>query len=271
MIGTRGIRIGGRDWQVAGQQGDSFFQHAEGHAAGMAEMAAVAAAVLPEDGAVLDVGANIGLSALALAPLVQRGRILAVEPSPRTAEALRRTLAMNGLEDRVAVEAVALGAAPGMAEFHEAEHSAGAHLMDPATLGGAALPKVRVPVETVDALVARHGVARLDFVKIDVEGFETEVLDGAKGTLERFRPAVFAEFNAWVLQCNRNVSPRAVLEDWLARFPVVHALRGAEKPLRIGPDNLLAFLHDHLVVRGCADELVMGFDDAWVSRWRPVG
>jgi FkbM family methyltransferase len=267
---TRGIRLGGRDWQLAGPAEDSFFAHADGHVAGMEALAAVAATVLPPDGMVLDVGANIGLSALALAPLLPGGRILAVEPSPRTVAALHRTLALNGLQDRVAVEAVAVGATPGEAAFHAAGHSAGAHLMDPGTLGAAALPQVRVPVETVDALVARHGLARLDFVKIDVEGFETEVLDGARATLARHRPLVFAEFNAWTLQCNRSANPRAVLEDWLSRFPVVHALRGTEPPLRITPETLLGFLHDHLVLRGCADELVLGYDDAWVGRYRPA-
>jgi len=268
-MAVRRLQLGGRDWQVAGQPDDSFFQHAETHASGMEALAAVAAAVLPADGVVLDVGANIGLSVLALAPLAPQGRFLAVEPSPRSAAALRRTLALNGLEERVAVEAVALGAAAGEAAFHDAAHSAGAHLMDPGTLGGAGLPQVRVPLDTVDALVARHGLARLDFIKIDVEGFETEVLDGARATLARYRPVVFAEFNAWVLQCNRSANPRAVLEDWLSRFPVMHALRGEEPPIRIGPDTLLPFLHDHLVVRGCADELVMSQDADWVGRWRP--
>ena len=267
---TRTVRLGGQDRLLAGQAGDSFFAHAAEHLPGMAEMAAVAAAVLPPDGVALDVGANIGLAALALAPLLPQGRILAVEPSPATAAALRRTLALNALEGRVAVEAVALGAVPGEAEFHAARHSAGAHLLEAGTLGGAGLPRLRVPVDTVDALVARHRLGRLDLIKIDVEGFETEVLDGAAATLARFRPVVFAEFNAWVLQCNRRANPRAVLEDWLARFPVAHALRGAAPPLRLGPDTLLGFLHDHLVLRGCADELVLGFDDAWVGRWRPA-
>jgi hypothetical protein len=128
---------------------------------------------------------------------------------------------------------------------------------------------VRVPVTTLDGLVERLGLARLDFVKIDVEGFETEVLDGAARSFERFRPIVFAEFNAWVLQCNRNANPRATLEDWLSRFPVVHALRGQEPPLRVTEANLLDVLHDHLVLRRCADDLAMGWDEGWVARWAP--
>lgn len=269
-MATRGIRLGGRDWQLAGAAEDSFYTHADDHVAGMEALAAVAAAVLPPEGVVLDVGANIGLSALALAPLLPRGRVLALEPSPRTVAALRRTLALNRLEDCVVVEPVAVGATQGEAAFHAAGHSAGAHLMDPNTLGAASLPQVMVPVETLDALVARHALTRLDFIKIDVEGFETEVLDGARATLGRFRPLVFAEFNAWTLQCNRSANPRAVLEDWLSRFPVAHALRGTAPPLRITPETLLGFLHDHLVLRGCADELVLGYDDAWIGRWRPA-
>ena len=270
-IGTRGIRLGGRDWQLAGPAEDSFFAHADDHVAGMEALAAVAASVLPPDGVVLDVGANIGLSALALAPLLPRGRILALEPSPRTVAALRRTLALNGLEGRVAVEAVAVGATAGEAAFHAAGHSAGAHLMDPGTLGGAALPQVMVPVETLDALVARHGLAGSISSRSTSRASRPRCWTGARATLARFRPLVFAEFNAWTLQCNRSANPRAVLEDWLARFPVAHALRGAAPPLRITPETLLGFLHDHLVLRGCADELVLGYDKSWVGRWRPAG
>ena len=263
----RRVTLAGQSWRLAGWQADSFFRHAGHHMKGMAELGAVARAVLPgREGVVVDVGANLGLSVLALAPLA--ARLLAVEASPRTAAALRATVAANGLEARVTVAPVALGAAAGELAFHESDHSAGSHLLSAETLGGEALPTVTVPVETLDALVARHGLGRVDFIKIDVEGHETEVLDGAAATLAKDRPTVFLEFNAWVLQANRRANPRAVLEDWLARFPVAHALRGAAPPLRITPATLLDFLHDHLVKRGCADDLVLGFDDAWVGRWQ---
>jgi hypothetical protein len=140
--------------------------------------------------------------------------------------------------------------------------------MDRATLASA---PVRVPVTTLDALVAAQGLARVDLVKVDVEGFEGDVLDGAADTIARHRPAFILEFNAWTLMCNRNANPRTVLEDWLARFPVVHAFRGTAAPERVRPETALAFLHDHLVIRKCADDLVLSFDDAWVARWRPPG
>jgi FkbM family methyltransferase len=264
----RRVTIAGRRYQVAGTAGDSYFQDAAQHAGSVRDLHAVAAAILPPDGVAIDIGANIGLTALALAALLPAGRVIAVEASPRTSEALRRTVAANAVGARITVEASAVGAAPGEAAFHDAEHSAGSHLLADGTMRAAALARVTVPVTTLDHLVAAHALPRLDFVKIDVEGFETEVLDGGAAAIARFRPNFFIEFNAWTLLCNRNANPRAVLEDWLARFPVVHAVRGAAPPERVTLDGALAFLHDHLVERRCADDLVLGFDDAWLARWQ---
>ncbi len=263
----RRVSIAGRRYQVAGVPGDSYFQDVARHARDVRGLHAVAAAVLPPDGVAIDIGANIGLTALALAALLPAGRVVAVEPSPRTSEALRRTVAANPVGARIAVEACAVGAAPGQAVFHDAEHSAGSHLLVDGTMRAAALHRVTVPVTSLDRLVTAHALPRLDFVKIDVEGFETEVLDGAAAAIARFRPVFFIEFNAWTLLCNRNANPRVVLEDWLGRFPVVHASRGAKPPERVTPEGALAFLHDHLVERRCADDLVLGFDDAWLERW----
>ena len=268
------VTIAGRRWRVAGDPEDSYFLWAASHARGMDEIHAVAAAILPEDGSgvALDIGANIGMTALVLAALAPAGRVLAVEPSPRTAQALRETLALNGMDGRVEVEQCAVSAAPGEAQFHfDAGHSAGSKLVNEGTMDRASIgAPVTVPVTTLDALAEAHGLERLDLVKVDVEGFEGDVLDGAAATIARHRPAFILEFNAWTLLCNRNANPRTVLEDWLSRFPFVHAFRGvAAAPERVRPEDALAFLHDHLVKRGCADDLVLSFDDAWVARWRP--
>lgn len=261
---TRTVSLEGRRWRLAGWPEDSFFRHAGRHMGGMTQLSALARAMLPLNAVVVDVGANLGLSLFALAP--HAARALAVEASPRTAQALARTIALNRLA-QVQVAAVALAAAPGELAFRASAHSAGSHLLSPETLGEDEGEVLRVPVTTLDALVAEHALPRVDFIKIDVEGHETEVLDGARQTLARHRPAVYLEFNAWVLQANRRQNPRAVLEDWLGRFPFAHAMRAGKAPFRITPATLLAFLHEHLVQRGCADDLVLSFDDGWLARW----
>ncbi|HYZ34235.1 MAG TPA: FkbM family methyltransferase [Crenalkalicoccus sp.] len=264
------VRLAGRSWRLTGDPGDSYFRHIADHAAGMAEMTAIAAALLPAQGVALDVGANLGLTAIAFAALAPQGRVIAVEPAPRTFAALRANLAANGLDGRVAAEGVALAAAPGEVAFHaEPDHSAGAKLVSDRALDRARLAPETVRAETLDALVARHGLGRLDLIKVDVEGFEGDVLDGAAATLARFRPACIVEFNAWTLLCNRDANPRHVLEAWLARFPFVHAFRGQAAPQRVTAETALGFLHDHLVQRRCADDLVLSFDAAWLGRWRP--
>lgn len=266
---TRRVSIAGRRYWLTGDPADSYFQDASRHAKSVWAMQAVAAAVLPPDGVAVDIGANIGLTALALAALLPRGRVIAAEPSPRTLRALRQNIALNGLGDRIAIEAAAVGAEAGEAEFHDSDHSAGSHLLSPGTMRAEQLGRITVPVTSLDRIAAAHGLHRLDLVKVDVEGFESEVLDGAAAVIARYRPAFILEFNAWTILCNRNRNPREVLEDWLSRFPVVHAIRGANPPERVMPDDALAFLHDHLVQRRCIDDLVLGFDADWVARWRP--
>ncbi|MEI7820606.1 MAG: FkbM family methyltransferase [Verrucomicrobiota bacterium] len=54
---------------------------------------------------------------------------------------------------------------------------------------------VEVPLETLDNYCAAHGVTRLDFIKVDVEGAEHLVFGGAERTLERLRPTIIFEFN----------------------------------------------------------------------------
>jgi FkbM family methyltransferase len=260
------VTLAGQRFRVAGPPGCSYHAELPAHAAALRPLVAVAAAVLPRDGIAFDIGANVGTFACALAALAPAGRVLAVEPSPATAAALRETVALNGLDERVEVRQSAVGAAPGRARFHaDAGHSAGSHLLHAGTMAPDRLAPVEVEVTTVDTLAA--GFDRLDLIKIDVEGFESEVLDGAVATLARHRPVVLAEFNAWTILCNRYGNPRTVLEDWLARFPFVHALGADSPPARVRPADALAFLHDHLVLRRCADELALSFDDAWVGRW----
>ena len=56
--------------------------------------------------------------------------------------------------------------------------------------------EVPVAVDTMDALIARTGITRLDFIKIDVEGGELHVLHGGERTIKEFKPALLVEIEA---------------------------------------------------------------------------
>ena len=145
----------------------------------------------------VDVGANDGYYTLFAARRVgPSGRVVAAEPSSRERAHLQRNLGRNGL-DNVSVVPAAIGAAAGLADLHLAHGVHAGHN----TLGSFAHDDVvrasleRVPIEPLDAVIARLGLARVDFVKIDVEGAEASVIAGAATVLSSMRPLMLLEVN----------------------------------------------------------------------------
>ena len=148
---------------------------------------ALAARVRPGH-VVYDLGANVGFYTVLCARLVgPTGRVVAVEPFPASAQAVRHNARLNGFETVEVVEA-AVGAAPGRG-WLSTERG------DPVTFrlaDGPGGPGVDVAVTSVDALVAARRPPP-DVVKVDVEGAEVAALHGMARTLARHRPAVLVE------------------------------------------------------------------------------
>jgi FkbM family methyltransferase len=117
-----------------------------------------------------DVGANIGSYTLLAA--AAGAKVHAIEPSPGTAVALRRNIEANSLSKRVDVHECALGAKPGTARLSRGTDTTN-HIM---AEGESAKFTDSVVVRTLDSIFEPDSVG---FVKIDVEGFESEVLSGA--------------------------------------------------------------------------------------------
>jgi FkbM family methyltransferase len=142
----------------------------------------------------IDVGANVGAVTLALARQVgPSGRVLAIEPGPPYVARLRRNLHANtSLVDRVEVLQAGLSDTEGSLLWRpDPLHPFNAGLSQ---VHSTAVPgELRVPVTTLDAAVSRQAWKRVDFVKIDVEGMELEVLRGGRETLKSLRPVVLFE------------------------------------------------------------------------------
>jgi FkbM family methyltransferase len=142
-----------------------------------------------EGDVVLDVGANAGFFTLLAAKRVgPRGMVYAFEPLPRNLEYLRRHVAANGLAN-VQVLPLALSSRAGVARFGTAASPAMGRLSEDG--------EVEVRTEALDDLVASGRVAPPQFIKMDVEGAEYEVLTGAASVMQRERPVLLLSTHGW--------------------------------------------------------------------------
>jgi len=174
---------------------------------------------LREGGCVLDIGANIGYFAMLAAHRVgPAGRVIAVEPVDKNVQLLCRAIVHNGFTN-VEILPFAASDQPGIlaVETHALTSNAEMHsgaARDQA--GGFAIAK------PLDPWLA--SLARLDVVKIDVEGFEPLALRGMDAALRRHRPAIFSEFHPQALRRNGRVEPEAYLARLFEHSPVLQVL-----------------------------------------------
>lgn len=144
----------------------------------------------------VDVGANVGQSALNIRRHFPRAEIHSLEPVAATFALLERNTRAHGIH----VHQLALGAANGELEARlqgNAGHSDLNTLVGPDRTEGRAEAGTRseiVRVETLETFCLDAGISRIDFLKIDTEGFDLEVLKGAGPWLDEQRiPLVLVE------------------------------------------------------------------------------
>jgi FkbM family methyltransferase len=143
---------------------------------------------------VLDIGAHHGLySVLAAKCVGEKGRVRSFEPSPRERKYLKQNLGINHCHN-VTVESVALGSSAGRTELFLVEgDNDGCNSLRPPS---AAVTSRKVPVEmqSLDEYLRKQEIEKVDFIKLDVEGGELEVLRGATRLLQSAeRPVILAE------------------------------------------------------------------------------
>ena len=142
----------------------------------------------------LDIGAHHGLYTLLASKRVgPNGRVFAFEPSPRERKALRWNVGLNRCKN-VVIEGLALGNEEGERSLYVVNgHETGCNSLRPPALSGATSP-VAVRVSSLDQWLGAHKVKTVDFIKLDVEGGELSVLQGAQRLLESApRPVILAE------------------------------------------------------------------------------
>lgn len=146
---------------------------------------------------VVDVGANVGYyTALVASRVGNSGRIFSIEPSPYAQARLQNWVKQNKVSN-VHLSSFALGAESGRASLGPAE--SGNHT--PSFLAPKGVSSVEVEIRTLDSCMDEWNLNSIDLLKIDTEGYEHQVLLGAKKALEEKKiRSVLCEFNDHWLQ-----------------------------------------------------------------------
>jgi len=258
----RKMSIAGQEFEIAGDvgylaaMGDTF----EPSVVGLLKL------LTSRDAYCLDIGANIGLTACALSVLCPGGKIAAVEPVPRTFSFLQRNVA-----NLASVKAFkhALGSTEGVIRMQgNPEFLAGSFVADEYDIRDGEHFSEAVPVKRLDTAFQSMGLSRLDFIKIDVEGFEIEVFEGGRQVVGDLKPLTFLEMNHWCLNVFRRMSIPEFRERLLKVFPYVFAIEGNTFLDYDQDANVHHINHSHIIGHRY-NNLVAGFDrDEIIERLR---
>jgi FkbM family methyltransferase len=194
-------------------------------------------------GTVLDVGANIGCTALALSSMA--ATVHAFEPSPTTFEFL---CANTSVASNIAPHNYGLGAKNGAFDLTFAPNNrSGGFVSDKLTASDGHTVE-RIVVRKLDRMVRSLKLRAVDFIKIDVEGFEGNVIKGGAKTIRRFKPVVALELNHWCLNAFQRTSVPDFLDALRSVFPILYAVHGNTYQDLYDADESYTVMHRHIVM-----------------------
>lgn len=190
---------------------------------------------------VLDIGANIGAHTLHMAQSVgDSGRVLAFEPTTYAVNKLRRNIALNPeLERRTKIYHAFL-TAEDSASVPEEIYSSWPLVKSNnlhAEHGGQAQATTGAATFRLDTVLACENVDRVDLIKMDVDGYECAVLQGAGDTITAYRPIFLFEYSPYLL-ADHGGSVEAFFRPFeQAGYDFCDAETGDSLPVRILKDN----------------------------------
>ena len=138
---------------------------------------------LKEGSVILDIGANIGNHTVFFSKICNAEKVYAFEPVAETYDTLCRNISLNHIEDTVVAYNVALGSVSGKAKIKYFDSlNIGATQVEEADDGNISMKRLD-----------DYEFERIDFIKIDVEKYEYDLLQGAKNTLSKHSPIILIE------------------------------------------------------------------------------
>lgn len=207
----------------------------------------------------LDIGANIGVTSIILSHNMNNGVVYAIEPGKKIFSVLENNVKNNRINN---IKTINCAISETTCKLHFIENSAYGHIK--LNNGIVYADDGLTDAFSLDDLVNNLNIERLDFIKIDVEGFEHQVLKGGKETLRRFNPLIYLELNSWCLLDHSDSNPLEFARYLLENFEFVYRVdktSGADTLLQ-RVDSARTLIHDNIVFNGSLDDLVVSNDPA---------
>ena len=135
----------------------------------------------------VDVGAHVGKYALKVADLMKKGLVVAIEPNPENYKALLKGIKLNNLKNVIALNIAAFDKNCWIKLFI-GEMSGHHTLKRDLNMG-----YIEVKAKALDNVLKELALNRVDWIKIDVEGAEVEVLKGLENSLKKYHPKLIIE------------------------------------------------------------------------------
>ena len=141
-------------------------------------------------GTAFDIGANKGIVTYFLGKQAgPQGKVYAFEPQPEMGDQISRVAKSFGLHN-VEIHGIGLSEGDGEATLFCGKPGQTANMV---ASGSWQNEEIKVPTRSLDSFVDEHNIKKIDFVKCDVDGFESEVLRGATGVMKEFSPKMLVE------------------------------------------------------------------------------
>lgn len=198
---------------------------------------------------VMDIGANIGIITVLLSKLVgEKGKVHAFEPNLKLCRSLKITIDHNKISN-VCLHQIALGSEKSLLSLRIPQYNAGAgSFIRNSTSNNC--ETIEVLVRPLSQIVFEENIKKIRLIKIDVEGFEAEVLKGADKMLSTIRPEVILfELNEQTVDKPSNNCVFKILENFEYYFFSIPKclLNMSLSPFNPNTDQLVG--HDFLAVQ----------------------
>lgn len=210
---------------------------------------------------ILDIGANIGCTALLFSELASA--VHAFEPSPSTFGFLTKNIKQNQKKNLFAHN-VGMGSESSNTTLTFAPANRSGAFVSEGLSSNSDFRTEEISIETLDRFVSDKNISTIDFIKIDVEGFEAQVIRGGQKALAKYRPIVVLELNHWTLNALQRTSVPDFFDFLRAQFPILLAIdRNYYMDLHDAEESY-SVMYQH-IVNGHFNNLVAAFDESQVA------